>query len=106
MGAEQKFNIGLQKIREAKEDIEKLEKGLKKEEEKLKVKREEVDVLIQELNKQKAAAQKRGDEVGADETRIEGEAAIIDNRRLIAKPRLTKPCQLFSRLNKLLPRSL
>jgi len=88
--AEQKFNIGLQKIREAKEDIEKLEIGLKKEEVKLKVKKEEVDVLIQELNKQKAAASKRGDEVGADKTRIEGEAAIIDKEKADCQASLDK----------------
>jgi len=103
--AEQKFNIGLQKISEAKEDIALLEKGLKKEEEKLKIKREEVDVLITELNKQKAAAQKRGDEVGADKTRIEGEAAVIGKEKLdcqasldIALPALFKAQQAAAKI--------
>jgi len=46
--AETKYKIGLLKIKEAKEDIEILETGLKKESVKLKIKTEEVDVLITE----------------------------------------------------------
>lgn len=59
--AEKNFLIGLQKIKEAKEDIEKLEKILKKEEEKVRIKKEEVEKIIVELNKERAKANEKND---------------------------------------------
>ena len=59
--AEKNFNIGLQKIKEAKEDIEKLEKVLKVEEEKVRVKKEEVEKIILELNGERAKANEKNE---------------------------------------------
>lgn len=54
--AEKNFKIGLQKIKEAKTDIESLEKILTKEEEKVSIKKEEVEKIIVELNGERAKA--------------------------------------------------
>lgn len=54
--AEKNFKIGLNKIKEAKDEIAILSEELKVEEEKLSVKKEQVDKLIVALNKEKDKA--------------------------------------------------
>ena len=87
---ENNFKIGIQKIKEAKEDIEKLEKQLKIEEEKVRIKKEEVEKIIVELNKERSKANAKNEEVSIEKNKIEVEKAAIEADKNICEKELAE----------------
>ena len=88
--AESNYKIGLQKIKEAKEDIEVLEKVLKKEEEKVMIKKEEVEKIIVKLNKERSKANKKNKEVTIEKQKIEVEKQIIEKDKSLCEKELAE----------------
>ena len=79
--AERNFKVGVQKIADAKEKIEKLDTILKIEEEKVKIKKVEVEKIILELNGERAKANKKNDEVSIEKKKIEIDKEIIEKEK-------------------------
>jgi dynein heavy chain len=86
--SESNFKIGLQKIKEAKADIEVLEKSLKEEEEKVRVKKEIVEKIISELNVEREKASAKNEEVSTEKRKIEIEKAKIEKDKELCEREL------------------
>lgn len=86
---EKNFKIGIQKIKEAKEDIEKLEKQLKIEEEKIWVKKDQVEEIIVELNKERTKSNIKQEEVTKEKDKIELEWQAIEKDKNVCEYELS-----------------
>lgn len=76
--AEKNFNKGLEKIKEAKEDIQILEDKLKIKNEEIRVQKAELDKDVEALKKKTDIALNKEKEVSAEKTKIEAEKAEIE----------------------------
>ena len=88
--AESNYKIGLQKIKEAKSDIEILEKQLKVEEEKVNKKKLEVEEIIIELNRERAKANSKNEEVSKEKQKIEVDKRKIEKEKSTCEKELAE----------------
>ena len=78
---EHRVNLGLQKLQQAKVDVERMQVELDAENRKLQETVDNVEKLLKSLNIEKAAAQKKSEEVAEEKAKCELQAATIQRNK-------------------------